>query len=327
MIILLWLCAVLALLLWPFVIAINFSLTGSDAAGNGIADAMAFLSTLIVWSLLGLAVLLAAIRRRIPLWSFLLAVVLMPLSAAAALGVTDLLSQDVDVFWMTVIQIAVPPMLVFYLAWATVPSWHRAISTRIAAGFVWGSILVLSALPWPQVIGLPALQQKRVEAYAAQEQALTAQFTQLTAKASVHDWMHFLPAAENKHDDTVQQIRRLPDRQAEISKMLDAGDGSGFTALWELDLTLDPAFCQRARHFLQQQIPSFKPASTTAHYDDVRDAVEANEDTMIWLANNHCDIRPELDALETVLHSYPNGDQDAVLFLGTMDNMRHSLEK
>jgi len=327
MIILLWLCAGLALLLWPLVIAINFSLTGSDAAGNGIADAFAFLGTLIVWSLLGLAMILAALRRRMPLWSFLLALVLVPLSGAAALGVTYLLDQDVDVFWMTIIQIAVPPMLVFYLAWATVPSLHKAISARTAAGIVWGSILVLSALPWPQVIMEPDLQQKRQEAYEAHEQALATQFADLTAKASVHDWMHFLPVAENKHDDTVQQIRGFSDRQAEISKMLDAGDGSGFPALWELGLSLDQALCQRARHFLQQQIPGFKPTAATARYDDVRDAVEANEDTLIWLANNHCDIRPELDALETILHSYPNGDQDAVLFLGTLDNVRQSLEK
>jgi hypothetical protein len=204
---------------------------------------------------------------------------------------------------------------------------RKVIPPRAAAGIVWGSVLVLSALPWPQVIGLPALQQKREEAYEAHEQALTAQFTQLTVKASVHDWMHFLPVAENRHDDTVQQIRSFINRQAEIDKMLDAGDDSGFTALWELDLTLDQDFCQRARHFLQQQIPNFKPASTTAHYDEVRDAVEANEDTMIWLANNHCDIRPELDTLEKVLRSYPNGNQEAILFLGTMDDMRHSLEK
>lgn len=327
MIFLLWLCAGLALLLWPFVIAINFSLTGSDAAGNGIADAMAFLGTIIVWSLLSLSIILAALRRLIPVWPFLLAVVLMPLSAAAALGVTDLLSQDIDVFWMTAIQIMVPPLLVFYLAWATNKALHQAIPVRIAAGIVWAPILILSALPWPQVIGLPALQQKQQEAIAAQQQALAVQFDQVAAKASVRDWMHFLPDSAERHDDVVQQIHGFDNRAAEVAKMLDAGDSAGFSSIWQLDFTPDAAFCQSARHFLQQQIPGFKPASATAHYGDIRDVAEADQNTMIWLANNHCDIRPELDTLEKVLRSYPDIDQEGTLFIDSLEDVRKGLDK
>ena len=327
MIFLIWLSAGLAVIIWPFVVAINFDLSGSDAAGNAITDGMAALGVIIVWSLLGVSLLLAARRRLIPGWSLMMALLLMPLSAAAAINVTDLLSQDIAVKWMLAIQIAVPPAVVLYLAWGTYPALHRAVPERIATAILWGGVLVLSVLPWPQVMEMPAIKEQRYAAWQAHEQELNDRFSQLQKQASLQAWLHFLDTAEDRRQDVLEQIHGFANRQAEIEKMLAAGDGTGFTALSELDLALTPSLCGTARQYLQQIIPGFKPASATAHFADIRDSVEPYLGTLYWLSGNQCDIRPELDALEKVLRLYPDGEQEAALLLSTLDDIHKGLDK
>lgn len=326
MIVAIWLCIGFAMLLWPFIIAINFDLTSSDAAGNGIAQAYAMIGTIGIWSLLGIACLLAGIRGLVPLWSLLIALILVPLSGFAAGNVILLLAQRVEAQWLAVIIIAVPPLLALYLAWATIPGLHAAIGPRIAAATIWSGIAILAALPWPQVIALPALQQKRLDDWQAHRDALFARFNALATDGSVEGWWHFLNSAEDQRDAALQQIRHFLDRQPKIEALLQAGDGSGFPSLHEMELTPDAALCDAARHFLQQRLPGLKPASPAAHYQDIRDLVEPYGNTLRWLVANRCPLRPEIEQLAATIRSYPDADE-AILFLKDLDDMRRDLDQ
>lgn len=326
MIVLIWLCIGLAMLLWPFVAALNFDLTSSDAAGNGIAQAFALLGTIGIWSLLSIAALLAGLRGLIPLWSLLVALVLIPLSGFAAGNVITVLAARVEAQWLAIVVIAVPPLLALYLGWAAIPAFHGVIAPRTAAIVIWASVAVIAALPWPQVIALPALQQKRIDDWYAHRDALTARFNALAANGSLEDWWHFLPSAEDQREAVVQQIRNFTDRQQRIETLLNAGDGSGFPSLYDLDIAPSAELCAGARHFLQGRIPGFKPASDKARYKDIRDIVEPYGNTLRWLVQNRCPLQPELDQLEAVIRSYPDAEE-AILLLTDLDEMRRDLGK
>jgi len=324
MIVLIWICIGLAMLLWPFVAALNFDLTSSDAAGNGIAQAFAMLGTIGIWSLLGIALLLAGMRSLIPLWSLLVALVLVPLSGFAAANVIGVLGARVEAQWLAIVVIAVPPLLTLYLAWATIPVLRDLIAPRTAAIIIWTGVGIIGVLPWPQIIALPALKQKRIDDWYAHRDAQMARFNALAASGTLEDWWHFLPSAEEQREAVVQQIRNFTDRQQRITALLSAGDGSGFPSLYDLDVAPDTELCVGARHFLQGRIPDFAPKSDAARYKDVRDTVEPYGNTMRWLVQNRCPLKPELDQLEAVLRSYTDADQ-AILFLKDIDDMRRDL--
>ena len=73
------LCGVIGLL-WVPMNATLTSLTGSDAAGNGIAQAYAGISIALVWGVLGLLVMIAVFKGRMPIPERVAVLVLVPAS-------------------------------------------------------------------------------------------------------------------------------------------------------------------------------------------------------------------------------------------------------
>src|SRR5579864_722945 len=130
---------VLALLFWVLALATLSDLAGSDAAGNGYAQAYAAIELFILWSLLALVTLIACVKGEVAWPAAFAAVILIPSSGVVAFVVLGLLSTPSlpPFLWPIVIPALVPPLVLAFDLWALFPSLRAAIPARLA-GAVWG---------------------------------------------------------------------------------------------------------------------------------------------------------------------------------------------
>jgi hypothetical protein len=302
-----------SLALWPLVLALNLSLTSSDAAGNAIANAYAVIATVLLWSALGVAALLSCGLGSIAGWSALPALLLLPGSALAALAVTHLLSKREAVRWMLAIQAIIPPLLLLYLAAALLPKVRPVSALPAVTIGLWGLIAGLSLLPWRQRLALPQVQQQRLAAKQEAARLRLAHFQQLTNASPVRDWMHFLDSETSLHDAAVRGIRDLPRKQAQITAMLRDGEDLGFAWLWELELAPDPDLFDALRQFLRQLAERLRPGPGRTRYRDIEIKLASYENTLRHFARLGCPMLAELALLETIINAYPDAERGALM--------------
>src|SRR5262249_38959586 len=115
--------------LWPVQLATLSNLTGSDAAGNAVAQAFGAIEVVVLWILLAFLLRRAAVVGRVGGPGGLSGAVLVPASAVAPLAALALLSQpgQPPYLWPLVVPAAVPPLIVAYGWWALLPRLQMAV--------------------------------------------------------------------------------------------------------------------------------------------------------------------------------------------------------
>ncbi len=129
---------VLALMFWVLALATLSDLVGSDAAGNGYAQAYAAIEIIVLWGLLALIALIAGVKGAMTWPSAIAAAVLIPASGIVTFEVLELLSRpSLPPFLRPlVIPAAVPPLVLAVSYWALIPPLHTVIGPRLVGGFV-----------------------------------------------------------------------------------------------------------------------------------------------------------------------------------------------
>src|SRR5215471_1685617 len=147
--------SVLILLAWVGEFATLSDLSGSDPAGNALAQAFGVLEIIVLWGLLAILAVLAAIKGAMPRAATLAIIILIPASGFAAMTAAELLAvPDVAPFiWPIIIPALVPPLIVTFCFWALLPSMRAAVPAGIATGIGCGVtfVLCLSILPMVQI--------------------------------------------------------------------------------------------------------------------------------------------------------------------------------
>jgi hypothetical protein len=120
-----------------------FSLRSSDPAGNGLAEAYLAVTVVGLWGLIGLSLILAALRRdrRALPWINVVTFVVFAVGAAAQLGTLEQLSgHRSEGAYRVILQMAVivaPVAALLHIAWrglsSQAPNWW---ATKLAAGLV-----------------------------------------------------------------------------------------------------------------------------------------------------------------------------------------------
>jgi hypothetical protein len=136
---------VLAVMFWALGLALLTDLASSDAAGNGYAQAYAAIDLFILWVLLAIITIIAAVKGDMAAPAVLAAVFLVPASGVTAFVVLELLSTPPlpPFLWPVVIPALVPPLVMAFCLWALSPSLRAVIPARLAGGVVWGATLLL----------------------------------------------------------------------------------------------------------------------------------------------------------------------------------------
>ena len=146
-------------LLWAIALAASSNLSGSDAAGNGLAQAFAAIDLFVLWALLAILMLVAAISGAMPPIAKLAAVILLPATAVAVVVAQNLLTepQITPYLWPLVVPAVVPPLVIAFALWSLIPDLRRAVPASIMVGlFIAGLAGVCVALG-------PMMQARNIE--------------------------------------------------------------------------------------------------------------------------------------------------------------------
>ena len=190
---------------WILTLATLSNLAGSDAAGNGYAQAYAAMKIVILWGLLALTALIAGVKGAMA-WPSAIAAVLNTASAVVAFEVLELSRKLPPFLWPLVIPAVVPPLVLAFCFWALIPQLHTVIGPRLAGGFVWSAVLLLC-------LAIVPLQRVRNEAdnrVAAALEKYNADLAKLPPDAPLWDWAPFLDTANStKQEELLAHIRTL----------------------------------------------------------------------------------------------------------------------
>jgi hypothetical protein len=305
-----------ALIIWLAVVGNFFSLTSSDAAGNGLTQAFCGIGIVLLWILMAALLFMAGSTGRLPGWMKFAALLLHPASCAAAFAVLGLLSSKNASQWMIAVPIVVPAIFLGIAAWTilfkqTLPDGGQA---GIAA---WGVVLLLSMLPWPRVFQIPGEKRAKDAAWQAKQAQNQAAFEKLTAESPVRDWAKLTSAQNEYSGQAVEAIRAHPRKSAEIAQMLREGDDTLLPLLWNLNVEDSAAeLSEPVRTVLLRKAEGFRPSANVKRYREIRVQVDQYENTLGWLAEHpDWEMRDVLDAFESMIRAFPDGPNDGALVL------------
>ncbi|AXK82454.1 hypothetical protein DW352_19180 [Pseudolabrys taiwanensis] len=295
--------SVIALLLWLLHVSMLDSLTGSDAAGNGMAQGFAAIAIILLWGLLALIALIAFVKGDMPGWAAVAAAVLIPVSGLVTFGVLGLMTEPqlAPYRWPLVIPAAMPPLVIAFCLWALLPGTHTYVPAPLAGGAAWGLVLLLCVAYLPMQRARDAAHAREAADLAKYEAALNA----VPAGAPLWALTPFLDTRNYvKLDEVLARIRALPDRQAEAETMLARGDFP-LAYLGRFDLDATPSLCEKARAQLRGRAAALTLAAPeTKPFSDIAMEVDGAVAALRWLIDYDCAAMPEAEAWETMAKGY-----------------------
>jgi hypothetical protein len=307
-----------ALLFWLLALSTLSDLNGSDAAGNGLAQAYGAVEIAVLWALLAVLAIVTVVTGAVPGPAALAALILIPASGIAAMFALGLLARpDMAPFlWPIIVPALVPPLIAGFCFWALLPSLRAAIPAALAAGFSFGATLVLTASIWPMSEMRRAAEEKDI----AVAEKYDADLTALPADAPLWAWTPFLATRNGvKVSGLLDRVRRLDRRQGEAELMLDRGDFPlGFLGMF--DLTPTPALCDKARSLLRSRVaPMVLERANAKPYAEIAVPVADAVAAMSWLVGYGCSCDVESLAWERMAKGYRDTNFDVVLLAELRD--------
>jgi hypothetical protein len=301
--------AVLVMFVWVVQLATLSDLSASDPAGNGMAQGFAAIEMIVLWLLLAVLVLIAAVKGSLPIAVVIAAVVAILLSGLAAMSALGLLSDPntAPFLWPIVVSAVVPPLVVLFCLWAVIPVVRAAIPVAVAAGIVWGITLAVSASVWP----MESIRTKVLAERQAARDRWDVAFATLPRDAPLWEWVALLPTADVLQESAViEGIKHLDRRQNDAETMLERGDFP-LRYLGRIDLNPTQKICDTARALLRRKIePLVLPPGVTRPYPVIRANVEAAVAAMDWLVGYDCSCDTESLAWETMANAYSDTEFD-----------------
>jgi hypothetical protein len=313
----------LAILLWIMSMASLSNLHGSDAAGNGLASAFGLLASIGLWIVLLILLVASAMRGGWPAWAKWAGFVLVPACAAANFIALDLLNDSFyKAKWPIVVPEVAPVLLIAYALWSYSTSLQAAVPAGTAGGAVWGAILILSLVPWPEYVyrsrhgkddkvkAEAAFKASEPQRMAAARQAKLAELDQLGPDSSLRAWMEFAGPESEIREQAFERIRHLARRQSDAETMFREGANYLERYLADLDLQATPEICEGSQRFFLKMLDDIR---TTRADPPPFGLVQVNilpyMPGLKWMAEHKCDCGATLDELEKVVRAYKDSPE------------------
>jgi hypothetical protein len=292
--------------LWVLSLATLASLGNSDAAGNAIGEAYAAIQIIVLWSLLTIMTVVAAIKGAAPRPAMVAALVIVPASGFVAMAAADLLARAYlsPFLWPIVIPAAVPPLVVI---WCFLALLGRTRNAGIAPGALPAAMLAVCLLIQPLSLMRKAVNDRET----ARLEKYDADLVRVPANAPMWEWTPFLDTRDDtKRAKVLDSIRGLDQRQVQAETMLDRGDFPiQYLGFFDLDPT--PALCDKARSLLRKRVaPLLLNAPNSRPYRDIAVQVSDAVAGMSWLVGYDCSCDAELAAWETMAKGYSDFNFD-----------------
>lgn len=297
--------------LWVIALATLSDLRGSDAAGNGLTQGFAAIELVVLWALIAILMLLAALNGAMPPVGKLAALILVPATGVAVFAAFNLLCDPYTTpyLWPIVVPAAAPPLVIAFSLWALIPDLRRVVPAAIAvAVFVAGLAGVCITLG-------PMINARNVEVARlnAENEKIGQAYAALPADASLTDLLPFL-ATRNamREDEVLNRIKQHPQHQSEAEAML-ASNTFPLKYLGRFDLDPTPGLCDKARSELRQRVaPLVIDKQDSRPYADIADNVDGALSAMRWLVGYDCSCDEESLAWEQMANRYKDANFDLV---------------
>jgi hypothetical protein len=303
--------AVVIFLLWLVALAAFHNLTGSDAAGNGLAQFFAAAEIVLLWIFLAILLIVSAAGGAMPMPAVFAAFILIPASGYAALQALQLLTEPgISPFlWPIVVPELAPPLIVAFCFWTVLPPLRRVIPAIAAVGIAWGGVLIVSASVWPML----QLRQAALAHADAVQAKHKADLASVPADAPLWDLTPLLGGRDVIENDAVlARIRALPRRQGDAEIMLDRGDFP-LRHLRDFNLTPTAELCAKAKGLLQRRVgPLVLETPNSQPYAAIAEEVAGATLAIEWLVGYGCSCDAESLAWETMANAYRDTNFDVV---------------
>jgi hypothetical protein len=291
------------------------SLHDVDGISRGLGGVYAITAIVLLWILLAVNLINAAMAGSMPTWSAISAFLLHPLSLVAAIVALDLFAADLEHGWAIATPAVVPPLFALYALWCRLPALHRVLPPNPTSGVVWGVVFLLAAAPVAGMIEREAARaarqgqvpvisdQQRREEERAQR---LARFEQLTPNSPLEEYLPYLRVGDELRDRALAAVRRLDTRQAQAEKLLRQDFGLlVIRNLPVLELQPTPGLCQAAKEYLVRRAANDRPKGANPTFwvidDDLKDLMPG----LRWMVAQHCDAGEALAAVEAAVLAYP----------------------
>jgi hypothetical protein len=318
----------LAGLVFVALVANLASMHASDPMGRGMSYAFGVFLSIGLWVLLAGMLVAARTKGVFPSFSGWAVLLLLPASLAAMLATHSLFKSTLSPRW-SIIPAAVPPLLLGFFA---VALWFPVLRSRIQSFglncIVWGSVLLLSALPWVHL----AKQSREIAAYGegvkmqqvAEEQTRRERFGLLTSNSPLADWLEFAMPGDEMREEALARIRQLPRLQPEAEALLANGNGVILELLPALGLEMTPSLAQHARKVLLEFVQSFPgPQENPNSLAISAHRLERYTPALEWLCRHRAgDVAAVLDSIDAFARRHPDSAERTRL-LGEVERLRH----
>lgn len=296
----------LAGLLWLLLLAGVRELGQSDPAGNGLSQAYAAITVIVLWSLLTIMTAIAGLKGNAPRLAKVLALVIVPVSGLVAMSAMDLLARAhlSPFLWPIIILATIPPLA---MTWCFLVLLPQGRMSRVAAGALPVAIVAVCLLIEP----LSRMRHAVDRAEAARLAKYDADLARVPADAAMWSWTPFLDTRDSvKRARVVESIRRIDQRQVQAETMLDRGDFP-IGELGSFDLDPTPVLCEKARSLLRKRVePLVLKTQGSRPYSDVAVQVSDAVAAMSWLVGYDCSCDAEATAWETMAKQYVDPGYD-----------------
>lgn len=273
---------------------------GGDAFGRGLALAYAAILGAVLWFVLAAALVVAAVKGRMPVWAAIGLVVLLPLSCIAVWTAGDAVGRGDSSALL--VPALLPPLFALYALWARLPALHARLHAGVVSAVLGAAIVLLTAVPFVAMTRAalpdPARDARLAEAAKAQEEERAkeqqaardrdeAEFAKLGPDSPLESYLLYL------HTETYGAraragIGRLKNRQADAIGLLQKGRLLDLRDLRELDLSPTADLCQAYGAALAAA--AGKVSKTQSNYLGVALDLEGQLPNIRWLIANRCDL-------------------------------------
>lgn len=295
----------LATLLYVALIGSLADTRTSDAAGRGLAAAFAVIFGAALWIVLGILLMVASSKGKMPGWASIAALVLLPLSAVAAFMAIELYTRNGG--WPIIVLALLPPLFVMYALWARISALNVLLPAKPTSIFVGSAILILTSVPliagYLYFADEPSRRAKVDEAYknflAKQEQAMqetrardTAKFAALNENSSLREYVEFFYGTDARARQALDGARRVKSRHDDAIALLQDGKLIPMREMWQLDITPSAALCDAYRDALRRE--AAKIDRSRGDYLSIAMDLEFQLPNLKWLVTSRCDLSAAL---------------------------------
>jgi hypothetical protein len=227
--------------------------------------------------------------------------------------VTYVLLQQHSPAWPAITPALIPPILILYVFALHQPTLRVFFAAPNGTRAVWGVVLLLALAPGPAlysaVTGARAarigLEQQRVQEGQRLRAANLEKLKTMTPEMPLPYWYPLLDEEGGVRAEALEEVRKVPRRQADIEFLLTNGVLMAMMLLPELDLQARPELCQAANTFMVNAARGsrVRPKQEPREYRPGGD-LEASVAGVRWLQAHGCDCDEGLAAMEASVRTF-----------------------